>query len=275
MLLQRWVVQTGDGLHEFGYEGATPAGEAKVRIDGTSGTYPLILTIESRYRAILPLADHACQLETDTGGENVRLLVDGQPQPEAPLPGPDTASSTGTASASSATASPGPALSEADLKRWQRREKSGMGSFLTLIVLSALNGGLVLLNSSINFPFSIFATVLAITGGSIYAEEENKPLYLVIGLIVGIVILGIYLALYFLSRRHTWPVWTAFGLLVLDAGLVLLLGLVNSDLGAVVVDLLFHGWMIYSILMLGLARRRLKPRAVPDPVPTQPGTEVS
>ncbi len=248
MASHRWETTLDGTVHFIEYTGNTPAGEARVLIDGEVGAYNLVLTLESRYRAMFRIDGRDATLEMDTLGESVALTVDGVAQAESTPPAAVQAG--GTTGGATGDAAVDPAVLKA-----VRRMKSGMGSFLSLAALTGINIVLQLAQASISFPFSAYASTLAIWIGQYFSESTGDSLGAIVGIAAAILITAAYGVLYFLARKRTWPVWVAFGLILVDTAL--LIYDFSGDLASVIVDIAFHAWIIYSLLSLGLARRHL------------------
>lgn len=260
MASHRWEIPLEDSVHSVEYAGTLPTGEARVIVDGEAGAHNLVLTIGSRYRAVFACAGHECALEMDTSGEDVTLSVDGVVRAELPPEAP--AATTGSAlTGTGATAEPG---YPPEVVKWARYAKSGMSSFLTLVILTALNCVLYLADAPISFPFSAFAPTLCVGFGQLMAKDTSSNVFLIVGIVFGVLLIGLYAGLYLLARKRTWPVWVAFALIVLDTALVVLF-LSGDNLVGSLVDLAFHTWVIGSLLRLGVARHKLKPFLRPAP----------
>lgn len=239
----RWLVQdeTGNFLIEF--QGTTQGSQARVSINGQADTYILSPVEEKGYFAALPCGKRECFLQLSPDLATTTLYVDGTVQtplesaPEIVMPAPDPLAAT--------------------FAGLQKKVKSGMGSFLTLIILSLVNLVLILVNATISFPFSIFTAIAAMSFGSAFADEAGNSTFLIVGIIVAILIIAAYGALYLLARRRTWAAWVAFGLIVCDSLLLAGFAVITQDLAGFAIDLLFHVWILWSVFNLCQARSKL------------------
>lgn len=240
---QKWLVQDDSTNYLIDYDRSTPGGQAKISINGVPDTYVLSQVNEAGYFTPLPCGSRECVIKIALDGSAATLYVDGVVQ--EPL---DFAEQTRAQGQGSYTA---------ESSILQKRIKSGMGSFLTLILLSLINNILIWLNASISFPFSIFTASLATGFGQTIAEESGDPLFNAGGIIISILIIAAYTSLYLLARRRIWPAWVAFALIVADTLLLIGFALLTQDFVSFALDLVFHIWIIWSLLRLGQAKSRL------------------
>jgi hypothetical protein len=229
--LKSWLFLDGQDLVQIEYYGITPEGGAKITLNSAEMVLPLIGVGDS-YQSELPLGTKPYVLAMSKQGDSVTLLVDGAAQPAVPEAVP---------------AAPVASV-------WEKRARAGMGSFLTLIILSLVNNVLIIVEATLSFPFSIASAAYALSLGKAFAEHDGNRLLFIAGLVLSFLIIGLFTALYFLARRYTWPVWTAFALIVLDT--LLLLGLTFlTELSFI--DLAFHLWMVGSLFRLGQSKLKI------------------
>lgn len=239
--LRSWRINGSQQSFWIEYLGTTPGGAARVTINYVENQYPLTQSDSEFFFTILPLADRECILRIDQSGQDIQLLVDGVATP------PEIEAD--------ASADDEPATATQPV--WERQVKSGMSSFLTLIILSLLNIVLTAVESTIFFPFSISATIIALSFGQAFSAEAGSSVFYIAGLILAVLIMGIFIGLYVLTRRYAWPAWVAFGLVVGDTLLLIGLALINQDLMSMLIDIAFHIWMIFSLFRLALAKTKI------------------
>lgn len=131
---------------------------------------------------------------------------------------------------------------------YQRKNKVGMGSLLSFVVFTAINLLLIAFDADISFPFSAFAPQLAMAFG----------VYLRIPLLVAVAVVcaGIYGLLYFLGRSRHWPVVTVLVLIALDTVVLVIYGLIGESIASMIIDLVFHIWVLASVGKLAALRLR-------------------
>ena len=129
----------------------------------------------------------------------------------------------------------------------QNKVKSGLNSFLTMIVLTYLNIFLFLINSSVSFPFSAFIpSVLAAIANSLRQTGASPALILIL-VSFAVIFTSIFLLLFFLSGKYLAPVWIALILFILDTAAMLYCA---ENIKSVALDVLFHIWVIWSLASL-------------------------
>lgn len=131
--------------------------------------------------------------------------------------------------------------------------KTGLGSFLTMVVLTYINIFLFLINSSVSFPFSAFIPSLCAAVANATRQNGESMILVLIIASLSVIFTSIFLLLYFLSRKYLLPVWIALVIFILDTAAMLYLA---SDIGAILIDIIFHIWVIYSLV--GLIKARIE-----------------
>jgi hypothetical protein len=251
----RWLIQAESVNTLVEFSVPAPRGQVKVSINGTTDTYIMSQFGETGFFTLLPCGTRKCLLQVSLDGTTAALYVDDALQ--TPLSVSD-----GTAVPGQATA---PVMSDSSLL--QKKIKSGMGSFMTLILFSVVNMILIFAKATIEFPFSIFAVSFSTQLGQAFSESYANKAFIWVSVIVAIVIIAAYAVLYALASRHAWPVWLAFGLIIADTILMLVIVFVLTSFNmSVLIDLAFHGWIIWSLLQLGLSKQKLK-QMILQPVP--------
>jgi hypothetical protein len=238
----QWLVKDDSGNYLIEFVKIASNGQAQVKINGVPDQYFLADVDGDHYGTVLPCGRKKCLLQVNA--DHADLYVDGELQSRLP-PSGETQTATATVSENSIL---------------QRKIKSGMGSFLTLIILSVLNNILIWVNAPISFPFSIYASLVAFIFGQQFSDEFGKPVFLIAGVAFSILVIGVYFVLYMLARKRTWPVWIAFGLILADTLLLIIFIILNQGeyLFDFVINLAFHAWIIWSLVQLGKSRAKLK-----------------
>ncbi len=129
----------------------------------------------------------------------------------------------------------------------QQHVKNGRRTLLGVILMTVLNVGLLLANSDSYFLFSASVPYYLTALGKAMDSGSNG-IYTGTGLAISAVILGVYLLLWVLSKKHGNLLWAAAVLVALD--LVCLVALfvgLFGDLTGAIVDILFHVVAIYQI----------------------------
>lgn len=78
-----------------------------------------------------------------------------------------------------------------------------------------------------------------------------------IGIAVAVIFASVYLVLYLLARKKTWPIIVGLILMAIDTLVVLFLAL--DDFSYYIIDIAFHAWIIWSFVkLIGARRKRAK-----------------
>jgi hypothetical protein len=125
-----------------------------------------------------------------------------------------------------------------------QKERARMGSFLTFVGLTYLNLILIAVDASISFPFSAFVPQI-IMGFGLYGELPISPVIMVLA---AIAIASVYLGLYLLARKWTWPILVTIILIILDTIVIVFFAV--DDFSSYIIDLAFHAWVVWSLAKL-------------------------
>lgn len=135
------------------------------------------------------------------------------------------------------------------------KNRTAMGSFLTFVILTFVNLFLIAINSSISFPFSATVPQVLFSIGW-YSQDLVLPVSSIVLILSGIIGAVIYLGLYLLALKRTWPVLTTLILVSIDTIVLIVLSI--GDFTNSIIDIAFHLWVLWSIIQLYRTRRRIK-----------------
>ncbi|WP_444659952.1 hypothetical protein ACRQV7_06945 [Caproiciproducens sp. R2] len=133
-------------------------------------------------------------------------------------------------------------------------DRAGMGAFLTFVGLTYVNLILILMNASLSFPFSATVPQLVLGIALSWNEESPSTVLFVSGIVLSVIFASVYLLLYLLAKKRFWPVVATLVLVVLDTLVVLYLSL--DDFTFYIIDIVFHAWLMWSLIKLIGARRK-------------------
>lgn len=241
--MHKWDIIVNGIKHEIIFDRCRISGKADLRIDGNPGTYSPVIIKRVGMFYLLEVENSEVIVKLDLQNKPVGLAQGGV-YLETGLPIEEAAVLALRSSA------------QADDPLAQK-EKVGMGSFLTVVVLTYVNLVLTLMNASISFPFSAMVppiiSSVALNG---YQGTASMPV-LVIGIAIAIIFASAYLVLYLLARKSTWPIIVALIFMAIDTLVVLFLAL--DDFTSYIIDIAFHAWVIWSIVkLIGIRRKRAK-----------------
>ncbi len=239
--MHHWTVQAGDKTHEIVFEDRKVSGNVKLRIDGTLKEYQTVFVEQ---------AGTLCPFDID-GSELILKLLDNTPMDliqdgiylETGLPvEPEVVDGYRSAL-------------QAPYKELPAKNKAAMASFLTFVILTYVNIALGIIGTGLNFPFSAIIPQILIELAW-YPSDFSLAVPAGILIFAAFLIASVYLALYLLSRKRDWPIMTALILIIIDTVVLLFLSIGNfADL---IIDILFHIWVLTSMIKLYTTRRKIK-----------------
>lgn len=141
--------------------------------------------------------------------------------------------------------------------QYQKSVTSGRSNLLLMLVLSAVNMVLLLVNASINFPFSAFFPQFAVIMGSSLADGTGVSALTIAGVVLGILSILLYLVCYFLAKKQTGGMVAALVLFSLDTALMLYFALSAFEV-SFLIDIAFHVWVLFSFASALVAAGKLK-----------------
>jgi hypothetical protein len=132
-------------------------------------------------------------------------------------------------------------------EKLQRNLTTGRSSLLMVLVLTVVNIGLVLAEGGRYFVCSVAVPYMLCYMGynelSVWDIEISFPG----AMAVSIVILGVLFAIWAMSKKRPGLLYIALILFIADTLVLLKLAVDADTLAESVVDLLFHGWVIWEL----------------------------
>lgn len=155
-------------------------------------------------------------------------------------------------------------------KKWEARYNASRYNLLLVIAFTVINLILLIAGTDLYFLFSAFIPFFLTDMGMVmsgrYPEEfytdglEDLILFgdgfLIAMVIISVVLTGIYLLAYFLSKKNRVG-WIIFALVFFGIDTVGMLILGGISLGTII-DILFHAWVIYYLIVGIVAHFKLK-----------------
>ncbi len=130
---------------------------------------------------------------------------------------------------------------------------SGRANLLLMIVFTVINIVLLLVNADVMFIFSATVPYYAVVFG--YAFEI--PTLVAIGIVFAAIILAVYLACWFFSKKHYGWMIAAVVLFAIDTVFMALLFVLFSELSGII-DALGHIWVMYYLIIGVVSGAKLK-----------------
>ena len=139
------------------------------------------------------------------------------------------------------------------MNKAEQNYQRARANLLVMTLLTVLNIILIVADSTISFPFSAIIPQLAVIAG-IYLLEESFWAVIVIGISIAAISMAVYFLCYFFSRKYFGWMIGALCLFSLDTLVCLLYTVVFFDV-IYLIEIAFHGWVLYY-LILGVASGR-------------------
>lgn len=117
-----------------------------------------------------------------------------------------------------------------------------------VIAFSVINVVLTLVNSGINFLFSATFPMFVVGLGQAFSNDTGNNAFLIIAVIVAFIIIGCYCVCYLLSKKHKAFIVIALVFFSLDTLFLLWILSLGIDFNAII-DIAFHVWVIYSLII--------------------------
>ncbi|TQI65510.1 FAIM1 (Fas apoptotic inhibitory molecule) protein [Clostridium sp. KNHs216] len=238
--MHQWDIFVNETKHEIVFEGCKISGKIKLRIDGNPVVYSPFLVKKVGMFCPFEVDGSEMMLRLDLKNYPVGLIQDGI-YLETGMPMEETVLS----AFRSAQEDQNPIIAN---------DRAGMGAFLTFVGLTYVNLILILMNASLSFPFSATVPQLVLGIALSWNEEAPSTVLFVSGIVLSVIFASVYLLLYLLAKKRFWPVVVALVLVVLDTLVVLYLSL--DDFTFYIIDIVFHAWLMWSLIKLIGARRK-------------------
>ena len=148
---------------------------------------------------------------------------------------------------------------ETPRQKLTRQYASGRSTLLSLVIFSAINMVLLLLNSETYFLFS--ATVpYYLTAFCMSLDDLMGGAFFTVGaVVISLIILGVYLLCWGLSKKHPGWLVAAFIFLIMDSLALVVVSLLIPDLLlSSILDLVFHILILVSVGMAVSANGKIK-----------------
>ncbi len=174
-------------------------------------------------------------------------------------------------------------------KTYLSKYLNARSNILLIVIFSALNILFLLAQSGTYFLFSAYIPYVLVDLGMFmcgkypaeyYADGLEDMVYLddlflIIAIVVSVIIIGLYLLSWILSKKMKVG-WMIFALIFFSADTIALLTF-NGFAIESLLDILFHGWVIFSLVngIINFNKLSKLPAILPDsiPVPTFDGTD--
>ncbi|MBW7571368.1 hypothetical protein [Caproiciproducens faecalis] len=240
MQMHQWFLSVNGSEHEIVFEGFKISGKTKLRIDGIPMLYSPFIVKKVGFFCPCEVDGSQIIIRFDLKNHPVGLIQDGfYLDTGAPMEEDVLSAFRAVAEAQNPLVA---------------NDKAGMGAFLTFVGLTYVNLVLIFVNAPFSFPYSATVPQLILGVALSLTAETPSTVIFAAGILISLFFTSVYLILYLLAKKRFWPVVATFVLVLLDTFVVIYLSL--DDFSFYIIDILFHAWLIWSLVKLISARKK-------------------
>lgn len=141
----------------------------------------------------------------------------------------------------------------------QRRVTLSRNNLLLMTILTVINIAAYWFNTSFILPYSAFLPYTIIDFATFFTAESQDSTLLIMGVIISALLILLYFLGYFLSKHK--PKWLVFMLSMYIFDTVAMIFIFTSVFyfsPIMIIDVLFHVWVLYYLVSGVLANRKLQ-----------------
>ena len=135
-----------------------------------------------------------------------------------------------------------------EIEKLQKRVNTAKHTIILVAALTIVNTILIAVNADMVFTFSAYVPQLVTFIFADMALEMQADSYLYIGIAIAILMALLYLALWFGAKKKAGLLIVALVLFGIDSA-VLLYDLVSYFDSSFIIDVVFHAWVIYDLIL--------------------------
>ncbi len=169
----------------------------------------------------------------------------------------------------------------------ETKYNSSRANLLIVAAFTLINVILAVTSSGTYFLFSAFIPYFLTDYGMFYTLSYDPDVYVNLGvmpievadisllyilLAITAVIIAFYIISYFASKNSNKAGWLIAALVLFIIDTAVMVYLCSSDLASIILDIVFHAWVIFSLVNGVIAARKLK--ALPEEEPVEATAEV-
>ncbi|MDE5604549.1 MAG: hypothetical protein K2I73_03075 [Eubacterium sp.] len=144
-----------------------------------------------------------------------------------------------------------------EIEKLQKRINTAKTSIILVAVLTIANTVLIAINSDMVFTFSAYVPQLVTFIFADMAADMQEKSYLYIGIAIAILMALIYVALWLGAKKKNVFIIVALVLFGIDSA-VLLYDISSYFQASYFIDIAFHAWVIYDLILGIIAYSKLK-----------------
>ncbi|MCL2672034.1 MAG: hypothetical protein FWF10_08355 [Clostridiales bacterium] len=134
------------------------------------------------------------------------------------------------------------------MKQWAMKFKRARSNLLLVVIFTAANLLLTAFNAGVYMLFSATGPQFVFEVGRGLAEEFQSTAFLVAGLIIAFISIGLYFLCWLLAKRRRAFILVALIFFCIDCLLFVLLLLSGGFEVSYLLDIVFHGWILFSLI---------------------------
>ena len=243
--MRKWNVYIGGVLHEVIFGSYADINkEVRLIIDGASAPMLMTPVENAALFGMTAIEDSEIMLRLSFDGETQELIQDGISLNSMSAADEGLLRVARAACAAALTANVETVASASA----QKGKSVGMSSFFTFVMLTYANILLMAVNAPLSFPFSACAPMITLSLGYLFEDTEIAVIAMIIALVAAVLLTTGYLVLYLLAKKRFWPIVTAFVLVLTDTALLVFWWW--GAFGEIIIDIVFHAWVILSFIQL-------------------------
>ena len=149
-------------------------------------------------------------------------------------------------------------MDPAAIKQQALKFNQARGNLLAVIIFTALNLVLTACNANLYLLFSATMPQFVFAIGQGLAQQFESNIFLFIGLVIAVLVLTIYLICWFCSKRKRAFMLGALIFFAIDTVLFLFLALSDGFEASYLLDIFFHGWVLFYLINGVIAWSKLR-----------------
>ncbi|MBR7141980.1 MAG: hypothetical protein IKD06_00405 [Clostridia bacterium] len=136
-------------------------------------------------------------------------------------------------------------------QKYETRYKQALADLFLVALLSAVNIVALLTEATFSFPFSAVSPMIVYALGSAWAEQTGAEGYLIAGMILAVLIVGLFLVLWLFAKKRPGALLAATLFFAADTLGLLWFATTANALSEFMIDIVFHG-VVLGLLAMGV-----------------------
>ena len=155
-------------------------------------------------------------------------------------------------------------MDQATIRKQALKFHTARRNLLSVVCFTALNLLLTAIDAGIYFPFSATVPQFAFEVGKGLAGDLQNNTFLFIGLFIAVILAALYLVCWFFAKRTRGFIAVALVFFSLDSLLFLFIIFISDFELSLLLDVAFHGWVLFSLISGTIAWAKLRKVSVEE-----------